>query len=37
MEELIRKKDAQENDGCIALNLPVLDQGIVREKAFKNV
>jgi len=37
IEELIRKKDAEENDGCIALNLPVLDQGIVREKGFENV
>jgi hypothetical protein len=37
VEELIRKKDAKENHGCIAFNLPVLDQGIVREKAFKNV
>jgi len=31
MEKLIRKKEAQEKDGCIALNLPVFDQGIVRK------
>jgi hypothetical protein len=37
MEELIRKKDAQENDGRIAFNLPVFDQSIVRKKAFKNM
>ena len=37
VEELIGEKDAQEDDGRISLDLPVLDQGIVRKQTFKNV